>query len=159
MNKTKYIFSRTWWGIEKGRMISVLPENVSKTHNHPLTIIFRVLGGISILLVLSKYEFAKIYLLYIVSLLAYYHFGYIFTINLVKFFFIISLWKNKKFQVIEWKKLDKLATFGVTFVACVIGICLLGLIIGAALGVVFSLDELLINYGREPFFFTQRYYE
>lgn len=143
--------SRIWIGIKIGIMIPVLPENVSKIHNHPITRIFRVLGGISILLILSKYEFAKIYLSYIVFPLATLYFIQIININLVKFFFIISLWKKNKFQVRDFS-VDKLASFSATLVACVKGTCVLGLSIGAALGYFLSIDELLLSYGREPMF-------
>jgi len=41
-------------GIIRAYSIPLLPENVSKVYNHIIIIILRVIGGFSVLLVLSK---------------------------------------------------------------------------------------------------------
>jgi hypothetical protein len=48
--------------------------------------------------------------------------------------------------------LDKIATFGLNLVACIKGTCQYGIYSGAALSLGLSIDELLLNYGREPVF-------
>ncbi len=48
--------SRIWKDIKIGVMLPALPNSASKFHNNTLVRIFIVLGGISILLRLSKSE-------------------------------------------------------------------------------------------------------
>lgn len=148
----KKIFNDIWIGIKHAYKLPSLPSFINNFHNNPLTRIFRVLGGLSILLVLSGSEIAKkTILFYIVFPLAFLQFIYIIIINLIKFFFIIYLWRNKKFQVRN-SPLNKLAGFSVTLIGCIKGTCVLGLSGGTALGMVLGIDELLASYGRETVF-------
>ena len=73
MNKFKNNLNSLWKGIKIGVNLPSLPKPVLLLHNHPITRVFRVLGGLSILLVLSKSEFALNYLFYIVFPLAFLH--------------------------------------------------------------------------------------
>lgn len=149
-NKTR--FKRFLYGIKLALNIPSLPVSVDKFHNYPLLRVFRVLGGISVLLVLSGSEVAKkSFLFYIVFPLAFLQFIYIIVINLVKFFFIIYLSRNNKF-IVRNSPLNKLASFSVTLISCVIDTCVLGLSAGTALGLGLGIDELLSNYGRETVF-------
>lgn len=151
MNKFKKNINSLWKGIKIGVSLPSLPKAVLLVHNHPITRVFRVIGGLSILLVLSKSEFALNYLFYIVFPLAFLQFIYIIIINLIKFCYIVYLWRNKKFEVRN-SPLDRLASFSVTLIGCVKGTCVLGLSGGTALGMGLGIDELLINYGREAVF-------
>jgi hypothetical protein len=45
---------RFLYGIKLGLKLSLLPKSVEKLHNYPLVRIFRVIGGISIILFLSS---------------------------------------------------------------------------------------------------------
>jgi hypothetical protein len=103
------------------------------------------------LLVLSKSEFSNKYLFYIIFPLAFLQFIYIIIINLTKFCYIIYLWRNKKLEVRN-SPLNRLASFSVTIISCVKDTCVLGLSGGTALGMGLGIDELLVNYGREPVF-------
>jgi hypothetical protein len=47
-------FNRTIIGIKKGLNHFTLPENLLKLQFHPIIIIFKVLGGIIILIILTK---------------------------------------------------------------------------------------------------------
>ncbi len=145
------IFKDVWIGIKFSFKLPSLPEVVSKFHNHSLIRVFRVSGGLSILMVLSKSELALNYLFYIVFPLAFLQFLYIIIINLIKFCYIIYLWRNKKLEVRN-SPLNRLASFSVTLITCVKGTCVLGLSGGTALGMGLGIDELLISYGREPVF-------
>jgi len=147
----KKFFKDIWIGIKFSFKLPSLPQTVAKFHNYPLVRIFRVLGGVSILLVLSKSEFSNKYLFYIVFPLAFLQFIYIIIINLTKFCYIIYLWINKKLEVRN-SPLNILASFSVTIISCVKGTCVLGLSGGTALGMGLGIDELLVNYGREPVF-------
>ena len=149
--KIKNIFLDIWLGIKYSFKLPSLPQVVAKFHNYPLIRVLRVLGGISILLVLSKWEFAYKYLFYLIFPLAFLQFIYIIIINIIKFIYIIYLWKNKKLQVRN-SPLNKLASFSVTLISCVKGTCVLGLSGGTALGMGLGIDELLMSYGRDPIF-------
>ena len=141
-----------WLGIKLGLKMPSLPDNVNKYHNNPLTRIFRVLGGISILLLLSGSTVAKQSILsYIIVPMAFLQFIYIIVINLIKFIYIIYLWINNKFQVRN-SPLDRIATFSANLIGCIKGTCVLGLSGGTALGMGLGIDELLIQHGREPIF-------
>jgi len=60
------LFNRTIIGIKKGWNHPTLPKILLKLQLHPFIRIFRVLGGISILIILTKaYEKYNIYVLYI----------------------------------------------------------------------------------------------
>lgn len=147
----KTILNRIWLGIKLGWKLPSLPAYVEKFHNHHITRILRVLGGISILLVFSKSEFAIKYLFYIIFPLAFLQFLYIIIINLIKFVYIIYLWKNNKLEVRN-SPLDRLASFSLTLFSCVKGGCVLGLSSGTALGMGLGIDELLSHSGRDPVF-------
>jgi hypothetical protein len=54
-NEKKTKLQRIWKGIKLGWSLPSLPVSEEKFHNHLIIRIFRVLGGISILLVLSKW--------------------------------------------------------------------------------------------------------
>lgn len=83
-------------GIKLGIKLSLLPKPIEKFHNYLLTRIFRVLGGISILLILTKVELInKPYLYKIIFVLAFLQFVYIIFISIIKFCYYIYLLKNK----------------------------------------------------------------
>lgn len=147
----KTLFNRIWKGIKIGWALPNFPESVNRFHNYPVTRIFRVLGGISILLVLSGSNLAKHYLFYVIFPLAFLQFIYIIVINLIKLYYLVYLWWNNKFQVRN-SPLDRLASFSVTLISCIKGTCVLGFTSGTALGIGLGIDELLLNNGRDAIF-------
>jgi len=58
-NLMKNFFKNIWIGVKHAYILPSLPISVNNFHNYPLTRIFRVLGGLSILLVLSGYDLAR----------------------------------------------------------------------------------------------------
>ena len=136
--------------IKKVLNLPSLPASVNAFHNYPLVRVFRVLGGISILLVLGKYELTQT-LFYVIFPIAFMQFIYIIIISLIKFIYIIYLWKNKELEV-KNSPLDRVATFSVKLITCVKGTCVLGLSGGTALDMGLGIDELLMSYGRDPIF-------
>lgn len=137
-------------GVNKAWHLPSLPSPVAVFHNHPLVRIVRVLGGVSILLVLGKFKLAQT-LFYVVFPLAAIQFTYIILINAIKFIYLIYLWKNGKLEVIN-SPLDRIAAFSVNLLACIKGTCVLGLSGVTALGMGQGIDELLTSYGRDPIF-------
>lgn len=53
MKKNKNIFSRFYIGVKKGLFTPTLPNHIIQLNHNPIIRIFRVLGGISILLILT----------------------------------------------------------------------------------------------------------
>ena len=51
---TKNIFTRAWIGIKKGYTIPTLPSSILLLQQNPLIRILRVLGGVSLLSLLSR---------------------------------------------------------------------------------------------------------
>src|SRR2546423_7624833 len=140
------------YGVKLGIKLSLLPKSVESFHSHPLTRIFRVIGGISILLILLKVKtIDKPYLYEIVFILAALQFTYIIIIGIIKFCYYIYLYKNNKLEVRN-SPLNRIATFGLNLVACVKGTCQYGITAGAALGLGVSIDELLVHHGRDSVF-------
>lgn len=148
----KKTFKDFIYGVRLGIKLSLLPEPISKYHNNTLIRVFRVLGGISILLILTKAEIInKPYIYIMVFVLAFLQFIYIIIISIIKFCYYIYLLKNKRLKVRN-SPLNRIATFGLNLVACVKGTCQYGITAGAALGLGISIDELLLHSGREPVF-------
>jgi hypothetical protein len=75
-----------------GIKLSLLPDSVYKFHNNPLVRIFRVLGGISVLLVLAGHWLVKTTLLfYIIFPLAFIQLLYMLVINAIKSYYLFYL--------------------------------------------------------------------
>ena len=150
--KIRNTFKNIWIGIVHAIKMPSLPESVNKLHTHALTRLFRVLGGLCILLVLSKsLSIENSIFYYLVFTLALLQFTYVIIINIIKFFYILYLWKNNKFQVRN-SPLNRIASFSANLIACVKGTCVLGLSGGTALGLGLGLDELLASHGRDTVF-------
>lgn len=144
--------NRFIYGLKQGFKLSLLPEPVNKFHNYPLTRIFRVIGGISFVLFISKlYISINPSLIWFILPLAILHLTYIIIISVIKFIYWIYLLKNGKL-VVKNSPIDRLATIGLNLVAYVKGTCQYGIYGGAALGLGLSIDEILMNNGREPVF-------
>lgn len=91
---------RFMYGVKLGIKLSLLPEPVKKFHNNPLTRIFRVLGGISFILLISKaYLSINTSLLFMIFPLAMLHLTYIMIISAIKNIYYIYLLINGKLVV------------------------------------------------------------
>jgi hypothetical protein len=76
-----------------------LPNKILSFHNHFFVRIYRVIGGLCLILWLSKlYENLNINLIYILPI-AMIHLIYIIIINLIKIKSIIYLWRSGKFNI------------------------------------------------------------
>lgn len=148
----KSISNRIWLGIKLAWNLPSLPESINNFHNKPGMRIFRVIGGVSIILFLSSPNWLNNSNLYwIVFLLAMLHFTYIFIISLIKIYYIIYLWKNKKLEVRN-SPLDHLASLTLKLAACIKGACVAGGASATVLGLGFGADKLLEEGGYAPFF-------
>jgi hypothetical protein len=114
-----------------GIKLYLLLKSVEKFHLYLLTRIFRVLGGISFILLIVGFVINTL-LFYVIWPLAILQLIYIMVISLIKFIYLLYLWKNNKLEVRN-SPLDKIGTFGLNLVACIKGTCQYGIYGGAAL--------------------------
>jgi hypothetical protein len=150
--KNKNVLSRIWKGMKVAWMLPSLPESVNRFHNYPIIRIFRVIGGISIILFLSSPNWiGNSYLYWIIFTLAMLHFLYIAIISIIKIYYIVYLWKNKKLEVRN-SPLDQVASLTVKLAACIKGACVAGGASATVLGLGFGADKLLEEAGYAPFF-------
>lgn len=99
MNK-RTLWQRFIIGLKVGWNIPMLPEKVANLHNHPFIRIFRVIGGISIITVLSnRHLLLFLPLKFIVLFLALFHFIYIFFISVVKLWYGFKVLRSDKLDV------------------------------------------------------------
>lgn len=153
MKNNKTLLQRFLYGIKLEIKLSLLPESVSKFHNHPLVRIFRVLGGVCIILFLSWSNWVENSLFYLILfLLAMLQFLYIMVISIIKIYYLVYIWKNKKLEVRN-SPLDHLAS-SLTFklAACIKGACVVGAGSATVLGLGFGADKLLEEGGYPPVF-------
>lgn len=103
MKKQKIIFQSVIYGVKLAWNLPSLPTSVDKIHNYPLIRIFRVIGGISILLFLYNMSLPGLinnsYINWIILVLAMIQFLYLFVISCIKIYYIVYQWKNKKLEV------------------------------------------------------------
>ena len=79
------------------------------------------------------------------------HLLYIFVISIIKIYYIIYLWKNKKLEI-KNSPIDNVATLALKLAACIKGACVAGGASATILGLGFGLDKLLEEAGYAPFF-------
>lgn len=149
----KTLFQRFVIGLKVGWNAPMLPKKVIDFHTHPFIRIFRVVGGISIITVLSK-KYLLLYLpfKYIILFLALLHFIYITIIAVIKLWYGIKVLKSDKLEV-KNSPLDRFASITGKLLYCWKYGCQAG---SAGLGLVgtsFLIDSML-EAGDHPKVFT-----
>jgi hypothetical protein len=152
-NTNKTTFQRIIIGLKIAWNLPNLPLSLEKLHNYPLTRIFRVIGGISVILFLSSPSWIEknSYLYKVIFIIAMLHFLYIFLISIIKISYIIYLWKNKKLEVRN-SPLDHISSLTLKLAACIKGACVAGSASATVLGLGFGADKLLEEAGYAPVF-------
>ena len=148
----KRFFNDVWIGIKFSFKLPSLPEPVNKFHNYPIIRVFRVIGGISIVLFLASPEWILNSLIYWVTFVfAMLQFIYILFISMVKIYYIGYQWKNKKLEV-KNSPLNEVASLTAKLAACIKGACVAGAGSATILGLGFGADKLLEEGGYSPVF-------
>jgi hypothetical protein len=152
MKKVSNIIKRLAIGFKKGYLTPTLPSNIIKIQTYPIIRIFRFLGGISFLFILSKNHLNYPSYIFYLSIL----FSFLFTIYhiIISYFrikHIIYLLKSDQLDV-KNSPLDKIATLGAKALLCFKGTCETAQPIGLTLGIMLGADEILKNANREPIF-------
>lgn len=148
----KNIFKRFLNAGIRAYSIPTLPDNILKIQSYPIIRILRFLGGISMLMILSKtylnFHSYFLYIFYFFALIfTIYHF--IITYNRIKH--MVSVFKSNKFDIRN-SPLDRLATLGAKALWCLKGACETAQPIGLTLGLMISTDTILKEANREPIF-------
>ena len=140
-NQLKHWLKRIFIGFKKGYQTPTLPDHILKITNYPIIRIFRFLGGLSFLLILSKnYLNYPIIVLYLAMFIATIYTIYHFIISYFKIKHIIKILRSDELDIRN-SPLDRLATLGARALLCFKGACdttaqpvglTLGLILGAA---------------------------
>jgi len=148
----KTIFYRLKIGIIKGFETPNLPMHIIKLQLHPLIRIFRVLSGISLLLILTKkiYNFHEVFL-YLAVFNSIMFFVYHLYISYYRIKHIKSIIKNKDLEIRN-SPLDKLASIAAKLIFCLKGACDQAAPIGISLGIMSGIDTMLEYKGRNAVF-------
>lgn len=152
MNNKKSLYQRFITGLKTGWNAPVLPDKVLYIHNHPFVRVFRVIGGLSIVTVLSnKYLLLIFPFNIVVLLLALFHFIYITVISVIKLYHGISVLRSDRLNV-KNSPLDQFATLTGRLLYCWKFGCQAG---SAGLGLVgtsFMIDSILEAGNQEKVF-------
>ena len=129
------LFNRTIIGIKKGWSHPTLPKNLLKLELHPFIRIFKFLGGISILIFLTKaYEKYNISVLYISIILSILYIIFNTYLNYYRIKHIYSSIKKGDLNV-RINPLDKYASLYSKLIFCLKGSCKIAAGGGVALGI------------------------
>lgn len=151
-NMNKNFFKRLKIGISKGWNTPTLPQHLLTLQLHPLIRIFRVIGGISILLILTKrVNYFNSFVLYLVVLISIFYTFYVLYIGYYRLKHIYKIMRSKDLEIRN-SPLDKFATLASKLIFCVKGACDTAAPLGVALGVMAGFDTILEHKGKEPIF-------
>lgn len=129
----------------------LLPPKVENFHNNPFTRIFRVLGGITIILFVFFLYFygIKPFINLTIFTLAMLHFLYIIIISLIKLWYLAYMWKNKKLELRN-SLLDQVASLALKLAALPQTACVAVGTSATATVLGFGVDKLLEVSGNLP---------
>lgn len=139
-------------GIKVGWNTSMLPRKVVSFHNNPFVKIFRVIGGITIVTVLSK-KHILLFLpfKFIVLFFALLHFIYIFIISMIKLWYGFKILKSDVLNVRN-SPLDRLASVTGKLLYCLKYGCQAGSAGLSLIGTSFLMDSMLEVGNQEKVF-------
>lgn len=153
----KKIFSRFFIGLKKGIFTPTLPNHIILLNNNPIIRIFRVLGGISILLIFThRLDYLGDGLLYLYTLVLCTVLALLFSLYLIFLTYhrikhMIKLFKSDDLDVRN-SPLDRFATLAAKIILCSKGLCETAAPVGVVFGGMAGIDELRKAKGLEPLF-------
>ena len=153
----KKIFSRFFIGLKKGILTPTLPNHIILLNNNPIIRIFRVLGGISILLILThRLDYLGDGLLYLYTLVLCTVLALLFSLYLIFLTYhrikhMIKVLKSDDLDVRN-SPLDRFATIAAKIILCSKGLCETAAPVGVVFGGMAGIDELRKAKGLEPLF-------
>ncbi len=150
--KIKKIFSRIFTGLKKGIFTPTVPEHILNIQIHPLVRIFRFLGGVSLLYILGRsYLPFNIYGLYFALAFSIMFLIYHIIVTFYRIKHIIKIFKNNDLDIRNSPR-DKMATLIAKAIFCAKGACDSAQPVGATLGIMLGVDEVLAQADRPKIF-------
>jgi hypothetical protein len=156
-NYIKNLLSRFFIGAKKGIGTPTLPNHIIMINNNPIARIFRVMGGISILLILThKLDYLGDGLLYFSALALCTALAWLFCLYLLflthhRFKHMLKVLKSDQLDVRN-SPLDRFASITARIILCSKGLCETAAPVGVVFGGMVGIDELRKAKGLEPFF-------
>jgi hypothetical protein len=155
--KNKGILVRIYTGVKKGLLTPTLPDHIIKLNNNPIIRLFRVVSGISILLILTKglsvlgdgllYFCVLVFCTILAFLFSIYHI----FLNYYRIKHIIKVLKSEELDVRN-SPLDRVATLIARIIMCSKGVCDAAAPVGLVFGGMAGIDELRKAKGLDPIF-------
>lgn len=135
-----------------GLRTNSLPEHIIVLQKNPIIRIIRVLGGVSLLLILSKSLTGfSIFFLYLALFFSVIFCFYLLYINYYRFLHVIATLRSDKFDVRN-SPLDIFIRNSARLLFCIKGVCEGAAPLGTALGIGLGVDQVLAEAGREKIF-------
>jgi len=148
----KKTFNNIKLGIIKGWTTPNLPDHIVKLQLHPLIRIFRVISGISILLILTKrINYLSEFFLYFSVFFSILFFFYHCYISFHRIKHIYRLIKNGDLDV-KNSPINRIASLASRLISCAKGACETAAPVGVTLGIMAGFDTMLEHKGRSPIF-------
>ena len=139
-------------GFKKAYEIPTLPDNIIKLTMHPTIRIFRVIGGLSFLIMISKTHLNyPNYVFYLVIIISIFFTLYHFYLSYHRIKYFIKIMKSDKLEVRN-SPLDRLAYLSAKALWCLKFGCDQAQPIGLALGLMIAYDEILKGGNNEALF-------
>jgi len=149
-NQLKHWLKRIFIGFKKGYQTPTLPDHIIKLQSHPTIRVFRVIGGLSFLLMISK-SYYNIYFYYVIFFISIIFTIYQFYILYHRIKHAIKIFKSDKLEVRN-SPLDRLAYLSAKALYCFKVGCEAAPHLGLALGLMVGADEILKNADQNPVF-------
>lgn len=153
----KSLISRFIIGAKKGLFTPTLPNHIIQLNNNPIIRIFRVLGGISIILVLThRLDYLGDGLLYSYALVICTGFSLLFSLYLIFLTYhrvkhMIKVLKSEELDIRN-SPLDRFASIAARIILCSKGLCETAAPVGVVFGGMAGIDEIRKVKGLEPIF-------
>ena len=155
--QNKNIYQRLYIGVKKGLLTPTLPEHILELQKKPHIRILRVLGGLSIIFILTnRLKILGTGVLYTISLIISLFIMFIYLIYVA----YMSYYRIKQFKKVMKSKdldvrnspLDKFASLAARLIWCSKNFCEVAAPIGIMYGGMAGIDELRKAKGYEPLF-------
>lgn len=148
----KNLIKRIFTGVKKGYQTPSLPDHILKLQAYPLIRIFRVIGGVSFLSMISNSHLhLNTYILYLVFFISIFFTIYQFYILYHRIRHMIRVLKSDQLEVRN-SPLDRLAFLSAKAIYCFKIGCDAAPHVGLALGLMVGADEILKNAEHKPIF-------
>ena len=143
----KIIFYRLFVGFKKGFLTPTLPKNIVQFNTKPLIRIFRVLGGISVLIILThRLYYLGDGFLYVCALTLCTYLATIFGFYLIfltyhRIKYMVKVFKSEDLDVRN-SPLDRFASIAARIIWCSKGFCETAAPVGVVFGGMAGIDEI-----------------